>query len=114
MLNHGHIAVGRLLFNVDFVFFNVAEFHLLVLFGFCVHGRARECHVKRRLSLRFVAIAHKLQVQLGRHGLATGVDDVVANVQVIGATLERVSFDQLKAAYRRGLKFDFDLVLPGL
>ena len=101
MLNHGYKSVGRFLFNINLVFFNVAEFHLLVLFGFGVNGRAGECHVKRRLAFRFIAIAHKLQIQLRCHGLAAGVDDVVANAQVIGTTLERVSFDQLDATYRR-------------
>jgi hypothetical protein len=99
VLNHGHVAVGRVLVDlVRFTFFDVAEFDLLVLLGVGEDRRTGEGGVERRLARRLVAVAHELQVQLGRDRCGAGVDHVVLHRNGVGAALEGVGLDQLDTA----------------
>ena len=60
------------------------------------------------------AITHQLQVQLGRHGSAAGVDHFMLDTNGVGATLERKRLDQLHATLLGRLKAHLQLVLTVL
>ena len=98
MLHHGHIAIGRLLLNVNFAFLDVLELDLLVFFGLCINRGAGKGRIKRRLSDRGIAVPHQLHVQLRRHRRGAGVDDFMPHRDVVCPPFEGVGFDQLDAA----------------
>ena len=114
MLHHGDVTVGGLLGNVHLAVFDVLELDLLVLLGIGVHRRACEGGVERRLSWRLVAIAHQLQIQLGRNCGAAHVHHFMLDGDVVSATLERPGLDQLDAALLRRFKANGQLVFTVL
>ena len=98
VLHHGHIAIAACLHEIGLVLLDVLEIHLLVFLFLGEHRRAREGGIERRFARRFVAVAHQLQIHLGRHGLGAGVDHFVLDGNVVGAPLHGPGLDQLDAA----------------
>ncbi|OQC05193.1 MAG: hypothetical protein BWX79_02335 [Alphaproteobacteria bacterium ADurb.Bin100] len=111
VLDHGDVTVGRILVDLlGLAFFDVAELDLLVLLGVGEDRRACEGGVERRLARRLVAVAHELQVQLGRDRRGAGVDHVVLHSDGVGTALEGVGLDQLDAAEIGRLELHHQLV----
>ena len=77
VLHHGHVAILGLLLDIDLVLLDLGELHFLVLLGLGVNRWAGEGGVERGLARRLVAIAHELQIELGRDCRSTVVDDLV-------------------------------------
>ena len=99
MLHHGDVAaVWRCFLVAGVAFGDVFEFNLLVFLFGRVEGRAGEGGIKAGLARFLAAIAHQLNVELGRNGLLAAVDDFVRSVDDVGAALQRVGFYKPDAA----------------
>ena len=110
VLHHGKVAIGRSFFNFNLVFFDIRKLHLLVFFKLGVNRRAGERGIKRRLARRFVAITHQLQIKLRRHSCRAHIEDLVFDLDRVGAPFEGVGLDQFNAAHLPRLKAQNQLV----
>ena len=113
MLHHGHITLLGCFLKIGFAFFDVRELKLLEFFRIGVNSGPREGHVKRRLTFRFVAIAHELDIQLRRRRCRACIDNFVRNFQGITAACQCVCFDQFQATRIGRLKCQGQFILTG-
>ena len=88
---------------------DVGELDLLEFLGVGIEGRSGEGGVERRLAGGLVAVADQLRINLRVDRLTAGIDDFVAHVDHVGATMERVGLHQTHATHFIGFKAQHQL-----
>ena len=112
MLHHGNVAFVGLLFKLGLIFLDIAELHLLILFGRGINRRTCEGGIERRFAFGFIAVTNQLHIDLRIDGLRPLVDDLVLYGDVIGATADHEGFDQLDPIDRCRLKTNLEFLGP--